>query len=103
MQTQGPSTTDIYFIETEGGQATLIISPSVGILGTKETLLLDAGNLNPPGRDAERIVAAMKDAGVDWVDTLVVSHYHGDHVGGGAAWFEKGPARRGLDPGPCIL
>ena len=101
-QTQGQSTTSIYFIDTEGGQATLIISPSNGILGTKETLLLDAGNLNPPGRDAERIVAAMKDAGVEWVDTLVVSHYHGDHVGGVAALFDKVPVRRVLDPGPFI-
>src|SRR5687768_6314352 len=101
-QTQGQSTTSIYFIDTEGGQATLIISPANGILGTRETLLLDAGNLNPPGRDAERIVAAMKDAGVEWVDTLVVSHYHGDHVGGVAALFDKVPVRRVLDPGPFI-
>src|SRR5688572_25375766 len=102
IQTQGPSITDIYFIDTEGGQATLIISPSNGILGTRETLLLDAGNLNPPGRDAERIVAAMKDAGVEWVDTLVVSHYHGDHVGGVAALFDKVPVRRVLDPGAFV-
>ena len=102
IQTQGQSTTDIYFIDTEGGQATLIISPSLGILGTRETLLLDAGNLNPPGRDAERIVAAMKDAGVEWIDTLVVSHYHGDHVGGVAALADKVPIRRVLDPGAFI-
>jgi competence protein ComEC len=102
IQTQGQSTTDIYFIDTEGGQATLIISPANGILGTKETLLLDAGNLNPPGRDAERIVAAMKNAGVEWIDTLVVSHYHGDHVGGVAALADKVPIRRVLDPGAFI-
>ena len=101
-RTQGQNTTDIYFIDTEGGQATLIISPSNGILGRKETLLLDAGNLNPPGRDAERIVAAMKDAGVEWIDTLVVSHYHGDHVGGVAALADKVPIRRVLDPGAFI-
>jgi competence protein ComEC len=99
-QTQGQNTTDIYFIDTEGGQATLIISPSVGILGARETLLLDAGNLNPPGRDAERILAAMKDARVEWIDQLVVTHYHGDHVGGVAALADKVPIRRVLDPGP---
>src|SRR5262245_62109083 len=96
-QTQGPSTslgagqatTDIYFIDTEGGQATLIISPTKGILGARETLLLDAGNLNPPGRDADRIMAAMKDAGLEWIDQLVVTHYHGDHVGGVAALADK--------------
>jgi hypothetical protein len=42
------------------------VSPTNGILGARETLLIDAGNLtNPPGRDADRIVAAMKDAGVE--------------------------------------
>lgn len=101
-QTDSQTTTDIYFIDTEGGQATLIISPTNGILGTKETLLLDAGNLNPPGRDAERIVAAMKDAGVERVDYLVVSHYHGDHVGGVAALADKVPIRRVLDPGAFV-
>ncbi|HEY5616532.1 MAG TPA: MBL fold metallo-hydrolase [Vicinamibacterales bacterium] len=101
-QTQGQNTTDIYFIDTEGGQATLIISPANGMLGTKETLLIDAGNLNPPGRDADRIVAAMKDAGVERIDQLVVSHYHGDHVGGVAALFDKVPVRRVLDPGPFV-
>jgi competence protein ComEC len=100
--TQGQSTTSIYFIDTEGGMSTVIVSPSNGILGTKETLVLDAGNLNPPGRDAERIVAAMKDAGVEWIDTLVVSHYHGDHVGGVAALADKVPIRRVLDPGAFI-
>ena len=47
--TQGQNTTDIYFIDTEGGQATLIVSPMNGILGTKETLLLDAGQSEPAG------------------------------------------------------
>jgi len=100
-RTQGQNTTDIYFIDTEGGQATLIISPTSGTLGTKETLLLDAGNLNPPGRDADRILAALKAAGVDErIDHLVVSHYHGDHVGGVAALADKVTIRRVLDPGP---
>lgn len=99
-QTQGPNTTDIYFIDTEGGQSTLVISPSNGILGTREALLIDAGNLNPPGRDAERILAAMKDAGVERIDYFVVTHYHGDHVGGVAALADKVPVRRVLDPGP---
>jgi beta-lactamase superfamily II metal-dependent hydrolase len=95
--TQG--TTDIYFIDTDGGQSVLIVSPTNGILGAKETLLLDAGNLNPPGRDAERILAAMKDAGVERIDYMVVSHYHGDHVGGVAALADKVPIRRVYDPG----
>jgi beta-lactamase superfamily II metal-dependent hydrolase len=99
-QTPAPSTTDIYFIDTEGGQATLLISPIRGILGAREALLLDAGNLTPTGRDAERILTAMKDAGVERIDYLVVTHYHSDHVGGVAALAEKVPIRRVLDPGP---
>lgn len=99
---QADTQTLIYFIDTEGGMSTLIVSPTNGILGTKEVLLLDAGNLNPPGRDADRIVAAMKDAGVERVDTLVVSHYHGDHVGGVAALFDKVPVRRVYDPGAFV-
>ena len=102
VQTQGPITTDIYFIDTEGGQSVLVVSPAKGILGAKETLLLDAGNLNPPGRDADRIAAAMKDAGVEWIDQMVVSHYHGDHVGGVAALADKVPIRRVYDPGAFI-
>lgn len=97
----GPAgTTDIYFIDTEGGQAVLVVSPLTGILGARETLLIDAGNLNPPGRDADRIQAAMKDAGVERIDTLIVSHYHGDHVGGVAALADRMPIRRIFDPGP---
>lgn len=100
VQSQGQDTMDIYFIDTEGGQATLVVSPAEGILGAKETLLLDAGNLNPVGRDAARILAAMKDAEVDRIDALVVTHYHGDHVGGVAALARQVPIRRMLDPGP---
>ncbi len=96
-----PGTMEIYFIDTEGGQSVLIVSPSNGILGARETLLIDAGNLtNPPGRDPDRIVAAMKDAGVDRIDYMVVSHYHGDHVGGVASLADKVPIRRVYDPGP---
>jgi competence protein ComEC len=97
---QPPGVLEIYFVDTEGGQSVLLVSPTNGILGARETLLIDAGNLtNPPGRDADRIVAAMKDAGVERVDYLVVSHYHGDHVGGVAALADKVPIRRVYDPG----
>ena len=95
-----PGVLEIYFIDTEGGQSVLLVSPGNGILGARETLLIDAGNLtNPPGRDPDRIVAAMKDAGVERIDYLVVSHYHGDHVGGVASLAEKVPIRRVYDPG----
>src|SRR5262245_64354022 len=97
---QAPGVLEIYFIDTEGGQSVLLVSPTNGILGAREAFLIDAGNLTtPPGRDADRIVAAMKDAGVDRIDYMVVSHYHGDHVGGVAALADKVPIRRVYDPG----
>lgn len=91
---------EIYFIDTEGGQSVLVVSPAIGMYGTRDTLLIDPGNLNPPGRDAERIIAALKDAGVpERIDHMIVSHYHGDHVGGAAALADKVTIRRVYDPG----
>jgi competence protein ComEC len=66
----------IYFIDVEGGQATLLVSPS----GT--SVLIDAGWPGYEGRDADRIVAAAHQAGVKQLDYVVITHYHRDHVGG---------------------
>ena len=74
VHTQGQRTFDIYSIDVEGGQSTLFVSPS------GETLLIDAGN--PGDRDADRIAAVAKEAGVTQIDYLLVTHYDGDHVGG---------------------
>ena len=43
---QAPGIMELYFIDTEGGQSVLIVSPANGILGARETLLIDAGGLN---------------------------------------------------------
>jgi len=67
---------EIYFIDVEGGQSTLVVSPS------GQTLLIDAGYPGYGGRDAERIKTAAKAAGVSRLDYLLVTHYHDDHVGG---------------------
>src|SRR5512140_2265426 len=48
-------TLDVYFIDTEGGQATLVVSPS------GQTLLIDAGYTGFGGRDTVRIATAAKD------------------------------------------
>lgn len=80
-------TLDIYFIDVEGGQATLIVSPE------GRTLLVDTGFpgngtfQSTPGdpraaRDAQRILAAAQSAGVSRIDTLVTTHFHADHAGG---------------------
>src|SRR6185503_15134936 len=66
----------IYFIDVEGGQSTLLVSPSGG------SLLVDTGWPGSSGRDAERIEAAMKDAGIKQIDKVLITHFHTDHVGG---------------------
>lgn len=66
----------IIFIDVEGGQATLIVSPS------GESMLIDAGWPGNDGRDAKRIKEAMKRADIKRIDYMVMSHYHLDHVGG---------------------
>ena len=66
---------EIYWIDVEGGAATLIVSPS------GESMLIDTG-WEVDGRDAKRIYAAAQQAGLKKIDHLVISHYHADHVGG---------------------
>jgi competence protein ComEC len=66
----------IYAIDVEGGQATLLVSPSGA------SMLVDTGWPGNQGRDAERIVAAMKDAGISRLDHVLITHFHTDHVGG---------------------
>jgi beta-lactamase superfamily II metal-dependent hydrolase len=67
---------EIYFIDVEGGQSTLVVD-SQG-----ESLLIDTGWDDFNGRDANRIVDAAKAAGIDHIDWLVITHYHTDHAGG---------------------
>src|SRR5262249_56697742 len=84
----------IHFIDVEGGQATLFVLPS------GESLLVDTGWAGFDGRDADRIAAAAKRDGVSRLDTLVVTHYHADHVGGVPAIAQRLPVRRFVDPRP---
>jgi len=66
----------IYFVDVEGGQATLFVTPA------KQSLLIDTGWPGNEGRDADRIVAAAKEAGIHKIDYVVITHFHTDHVGG---------------------
>jgi beta-lactamase superfamily II metal-dependent hydrolase len=84
---------EVYFIDVEGGQSTLFVAPS------GETLLMDTGYAGFNGRDAGRIAAAAKVAGVKKIDYLVISHYHADHVGGVAEVAAKFPIRNFVDHG----
>jgi competence protein ComEC len=84
----------IYFIDVEGGQSTLIVSPS------GQSILVDAGWADFKGRDADRIVAAAKAAKVKRIDYLVITHYHGDHVGGVRQLAERMKIGTFVDHGP---
>ena len=84
---------EIYAIDVEGGQSTLIVSPS------GETLLVDTGWPGFNHRDADRIAAAAKSAGAKRIDYLAITHYHGDHVGGVPQLSEKLPIRNFVDHG----
>ncbi len=66
----------VFFVDVEGGQATLFVTP------TGESLLVDTGWQNNGGRDADRIAAAVKSAGLKQIDTVLITHFHEDHVGG---------------------
>lgn len=85
------STLDIYFIDVEGGQSTLIVTPS------GESLLVDTGYDGNDNRDADRIAAAAKAAGVTQIDYLVVTHFHGDHAGGVPQLARRLPIRAFVD------
>ncbi len=84
----------IYAIDVEGGQATLIVSPS------GQSLLIDTGWPGFNGRDADRIVAAAKVAGVKKLDYVLITHYHRDHVGGVPQLAERMKIGTFVDHGP---
>jgi len=82
---------EIYFVDTEGGAATLIVSPA------GESTLIDCGN--PGERDAERIFRAAKQAGLKQIDNLIITHWHLDHYGGAEALARKMPIKHCFDHG----
>ena len=87
---------EIYFIDTEGGQATLIVSPS------GQTLLVDTGYTNFSGRDADRILAAAKNAHVKHIDYVLITHHHADHEGGVPNLLERFSVGTFYDHGPTV-
>ena len=67
---------EIYFIDVEGGQSTLLVDPQ------GESLLIDTGWPDANGRDPDRIMEAARAAGIDHLDYVILTHYHSDHAGG---------------------
>jgi beta-lactamase superfamily II metal-dependent hydrolase len=96
-QAQGPApaarSLRIYSIDVEGGQSTLLVAPSGA------SLLVDTGWPGSNGRDADRVQAAMRDAGITKIDHLLVTHYHTDHVGGVPELVKRVPIGEFLDHG----
>jgi len=84
----------IYSIDTEGGQATLIVSP------TGQSLLIDTGWPGFDYRDADRIVAALKLAGVTEINYVIITHFHRDHVGGVTQLVDRIKVGMFIDHGP---
>ena len=102
---QQRSTLDIYFVDVEGGQATLVVTPA------GQTLLIDTGFPGQGGfnalpgdpqkaRDANRIVTAARAAGVKQIDYLLITHYHADHVGAVPELAQLIPVRAFVDHAP---
>jgi len=92
-----PTTLDIYVIDVEGGNATLLVAPS------GESLLIDTGNTGAAApRDAGRIMDAIKDAKLAQIDRLITTHWHGDHYGGMAELATRIPIREFIDHGPNV-
>jgi len=91
---QAAKTLDIAFIDVEGGQATLIVTPA------GESLLVDTGWRGYNGRDADRIVQAAKKAHIKKIDYVLITHYHRDHVGGAPQLADRLPVGTWIDHGP---
>jgi competence protein ComEC len=87
---------EIYWIDAEGGAATLIVTP------TGESMLVDTANRTPDDRDAKRIFAAAQAAGLTKIDYLLTTHYHGDHMGAMAALAKLIPIGMYMDHGPSV-
>ncbi len=86
----------IYWIDAEGGAATLIVSPS------GQALLVDTANHTPDDRDAKRIYAATQKAGLRKIDILLTTHFHSDHIGGMAALAKMIPIDLYMDHGESV-
>ncbi len=80
----GDGRLDLYFVDVEGGAATLIVTPE------GESMLIDSGYPDNGGRDRDRILDVIQNvAKLEHLDHAVVSHWHLDHFGNHAAIAAK--------------
>jgi len=94
--THAAATLDIYFIDVEGGQSTLLVTPA------GQSLLIDTGFEGFGDRDPNRILAAARDRNVTRLDTLLITHFHADHVGGAPQVMKRLPVATFVDDGRPI-
>ncbi|MFZ0009272.1 MAG: MBL fold metallo-hydrolase [Steroidobacteraceae bacterium] len=83
----------IYFVDVEGGQATLFVTPD------GHSLLIDTGWSGNGGRDANRIAAVAESAALRKIDFVLLTHYHPDHAGGVSQLFARIPIGAFIDHG----
>jgi len=93
---QAASTLDIYFIDVEGGQSTLLVTPA------GQSLLIDTGYAGFDNRDPNRIRAAARDARITRLDYLLITHFHEDHAGGAVEVAKRLPVSTFVDYGEPI-
>ena len=97
LSAQARTTLDIYLVDVEGGNATLFVASS------GDSLLIDTGNGGAAAmRDADRIMAAVKDARLTQIDHLITTHYHGDHYGAMTEGASRSPIKEFIDHGPNV-
>jgi len=83
----------IYFVDVEGGQATLFVTPA------GQSMLIDTGWPGNDFRDADRIVAAAHKAGLTRINYVLITHFHEDHVGGAPQLVARIPVDTFIDHG----
>ena len=89
-------TLDIYFIDVEGGQSTLVVTPA------GQSMLIDTGWAGFANRDPDRIMAAARDARIRQLDYLLITHFHSDHLGGVPEVVRRMPVKRFVDYGEPV-
>jgi beta-lactamase superfamily II metal-dependent hydrolase len=91
-----PKPLEVYFIDVEGGQATLFVTPS------GQSMLIDTGYPGFEDRDVKRVLGTIKQAGVTRLDYFVATHHHEDHIGNAAAIVAQVPIGTFIDHGESV-
>ena len=95
-QTTSTKSLDIWVVDVEGGKAALFVTPA------GQSVLVDSGWPGFDGRDPDRIMAAIADAGLKRIDYMLSTHYHVDHIGGLQALAGRIPIAHYVDHGPTV-